>query len=97
MTGPEDFPATDVLRWEQVTVDKAFAEMVMVDDNARNAADWEQRLADNEDVTDCDLGVMFVEEPRFQWELLLITATALAFWVGIGAAGVAAWNWLVPR
>ena len=27
MTGPEDFPATDVLSWEQSTVDRAFAGM----------------------------------------------------------------------
>ena len=27
MTGPEDFPATDVRNWQQSTVDKAFAEL----------------------------------------------------------------------
>jgi hypothetical protein len=36
MTGPEDFPATDVRNWQQSTVDKAFAELMIADDDDAN-------------------------------------------------------------
>jgi hypothetical protein len=95
MTGPEDFPATDVLRWEQSTVDKAFAEMVMGEDNARNAADWKQRLADIEAVTGCELQVVVVEEelPVGLWGWLVVGAVSAGLWYGI----ISGLLWLVRR
>ena len=101
MTGPEDFPATDVLRWEQSTVDKAFAELVMGDDNARNAADWQRRLANIEQVhTGREIRIVVVKERQFtpRQKLLIITGINGALWVGIVGVVLAIYaTWLVIR